>query len=361
MQAAWDADAADYQGQLVAMQAAWDADAADYQNQLSTLVDNHTATVADLNGQITAWTNSYNAEVADHAQTVIDMQSAWDDEVAAMQAAWDDQVTQLTEDAADAADAAALLLANTIQSYDNEIETLNFDYTNEIAGINQDHNSQLEQIAYLDATEDAAYEVTILGLNSDIDGLNSDIDGLNSDIDGLNDDIAGLNNDLANLTTLQGETSDALDYYSAPIVFDLNQGWNMVGFSHHTTQDVAATLQELGNSLHLIKNNNAAVYWPEFGFNSLQNVVPGQGYQVRMYYSVNDFSFPELGEDVRLEVTPQVPDWVHEMVVPTHPNDVRSLVSVVNMLGQEVNPEDAFKGEVLLYLYSDGTVEKSIK
>jgi hypothetical protein len=31
------------------------------------------------------------------------------------------------------------------------------------------------------------------------------------------------------------------------------------------------------------------------------------------------------------------------------------------MLGQEVNPDDAFKGEVLLYLYSDGSVEKVIK
>ena len=49
------------------------------------------------------------------------------------------------------------------------------------------------------------------------------------------------------------------------------------------------------------------------------------------------------------------------MVVPTHPNDVRTLVSVVNMLGQEINPEEAFKGEVLLYLYSDGSVEKLIK
>ena len=68
-----------------------------------------------------------------------------------------------------------------------------------------------------------------------------------------------------------------------------------------------------------------------------------------------------MGEGERLEVTPQVPDWVHEMVVPTHPNDVRSLVSVVNLLGQEVNPDDVFKGEVLLYLYSDGSVEKLIR
>ena len=192
-------------------------------------------------------------------------------------------------------------------------------------------------------------------------GLNSDIDGLNSNIDELNSTIDGLNSDLGALTALQGETQASLDHYSNPISIDLQQGWNMIGFQWQNSQDVALSLAELGNSLHLIKNNSAAVYWPEFGFNSLGTVEPGQGYQVRMYYSYPGFQFPELGEGERLEVTPQVPDWVHEMVVPTHPNDTRSLVSVVNMLCQEVNPDDVFKGEVLLYLYSDGSVEKLIK
>jgi hypothetical protein len=33
---------------------------------------------------------------------------------------------------------------------------------------------------------------------------------------------------------------------------------------------------------------------------------------------------------------------------------------VVNMLGQEVNPTNQFTGEVLLYLFNDGTTEKRI-
>jgi hypothetical protein len=48
------------------------------------------------------------------------------------------------------------------------------------------------------------------------------------------------------------------------------------------------------------------------------------------------------------------------MEVDVHPNDIKSLVKVVNMLGQEINVEDQFKGEVVLYLYNDGTVEKKI-
>ncbi len=59
-------------------------------------------------------------------------------------------------------------------------------------------------------------------------------------------------------------------------------------------------------------------------------------------------------------MTPTVPAWAFEMEAELHPNDIRSLVKVVNMLGQEVNAKDQFSGEVLLHLYNDGTVEKKI-
>jgi hypothetical protein len=57
---------------------------------------------------------------------------------------------------------------------------------------------------------------------------------------------------------------------------------------------------------------------------------------------------------------PTVPQWAINMQVDTHPNDIRTLVRVVNMLGQEVNPESEPKGTVLLYLYNDATVEKKL-
>ncbi len=31
------------------------------------------------------------------------------------------------------------------------------------------------------------------------------------------------------------------------------------------------------------------------------------------------------------------------------------------MVGQEVNPDFVFEGEILLYLYSDGSVEKTVQ
>ena len=57
---------------------------------------------------------------------------------------------------------------------------------------------------------------------------------------------------------------------------------------------------------------------------------------------------------------PTVPQWVIDMEVEMHPNDIRTLVRVVNMLGQEVNPEMVPTGSVLLTSYNDATVEKKL-
>ena len=76
-----------------------------------------------------------------------------------------------------------------------------------------------------------------------------------------------------------------------------------------------------------------------------------------MYNNLDGYTFPDVGGQ-RIELTPTVPDWVHDLPILNHPNDTRSLVKVINMLGQEVDPNTQFTGEILLYLYSDGTTEK---
>ena len=118
------------------------------------------------------------------------------------------------------------------------------------------------------------------------------------------------------------------------------------------------------DNVNIVKNNEGLFYWPDFLFDGLGNLVPGQGYQVRVKDSSNgksDFVFDDsiAPGDNRI-LNPTVPAWALEMEVENHPNDIRTLVRVVNMLGQEVVPAEQFAGEVLLYLYNDGTVEKKM-
>jgi len=161
------------------------------------------------------------------------------------------------------------------------------------------------------------------------------------------------------LNYLNGSLSEEVEYWSSPIEIDLIPGWNMIGYTSNEPQDVVATFQVIEDVILIIKNNAAEVYWPEFGFNGIGNLIPGQGYQVRVSEGYNGFTYPDVGDE-RIELTPTVPIWALDMEVEMHPNDIRTLVRVVNLLGQEVNPAAQFNGEVLLYLYNDGTVEKKI-
>ena len=170
---------------------------------------------------------------------------------------------------------------------------------------------------------------------------------------------------------LEGLITDSLDYHRAPIEIDLHKGWNTVAYYlHHSSPVVAQFEAQFGSeaavqdNINIVKNNEGLFYWPDFLFDGLGNLEPGQGYQVRVKDSSNgksDFVFLHaIDRDDYRVLNPTVPAWAIEMEVENHPNDIRSLVRVVNMLGQEVNPAEQFNGEVLLYLYNDGTVEKKM-
>jgi len=141
-----------------------------------------------------------------------------------------------------------------------------------------------------------------------------------------------------------------------PIPVDLYKGWNIIGYNLNFRQNIAACFDHISDKIVLAKNNNGMLYWPEFGWNGIGDLEPGQGYQIYMIGEVDDFSFVDLG-GMRVEMQAVAPQWAKDMA-PIHPNDVRTLVRVVNMLGQEVSVETQDKNTPLLYLYNDGSVEK---
>ena len=170
---------------------------------------------------------------------------------------------------------------------------------------------------------------------------------------------------------LEALITDSLNHHRAPIEIDLHKGWNTVAYYlHHESPVVAQFEAQFGSeaavqdNINIVKNNEGLFYWPDFLFDGLGMLEPGQGYQVRVKDSSNgkgDFVFlHEIGVNEYRVLTPTVPAWAIAMEVENHPNDIRSLVRVVNMLGQEVNPAEQFNGEVLLYLYNDGSVEKKM-
>ena len=156
---------------------------------------------------------------------------------------------------------------------------------------------------------------------------------------------------------LQAELDFADPNSFGKIELNLIPGWNTVGYNVIQPTDIVAQFEPIEDDLRLVKNNFGNIYWPQFGFNGIGDLIPGQGYQLRMDQS-RTFSFTYT--DQRRAISPMVPDWAIDMETEVHPNDIRTLVKVINLLGHEVNFDQVSPGTTLLYLYNDGSVEKKL-
>jgi predicted nucleic acid-binding Zn-ribbon protein len=204
--------------------------------------------------------------------------------------------------------------------------------------------TQSELIITQDSLSSA--KLDLMSANASITGLNTDLSIANSSISNLEDQIIILQNnqedgigqedvDAAfNIGYLDGETSvditsdnqeayaegvasitpddgisqDDLDAIQIlleealansggpcePIYIDIVQGWNIVGYTIPFGQDVAATVSDIVDSIELIKNNAAQVYWPEYGFNGIGDFVPGEGYQMKTTAEILDYTWPDV-------------------------------------------------------------------
>jgi len=89
---------------------------------------------------------------------------------------------------------------------------------------------------------------------------------------------------------------DSLEYEienntCAPIPITLLQGWNIIAFTIDEPRDLIESFYPIESYLHIVKNNDGDIYMPEYGFNGIGPLLPGQGYQVRMFDFVNAFYF----------------------------------------------------------------------
>ena len=81
---------------------------------------------------------------------------------------------------------------------------------------------------------------------------------------------------------------------NSPLLIDLIDGWNMIGYTNKTAQDVVLGCQDINDIILLLKNNGGDVYFPEFDFNGVGELLPGQGYLLKVTESYQDFTFPNF-------------------------------------------------------------------
>merc|ERR1712167_351908 len=82
-------------------------------------------------------------------------------------------------------------------------------------------------------------------------------------------------------------------------VIQITAGWNMIGYLRTEPAAADAVLADINATGNLIiaKDYNGAAYLPEWNFNGIGDMVPGQGYQLKtnsadtLLYLANDVSY----------------------------------------------------------------------
>tara|TARA_B110000444_G_C18716096_1_gene536123 strand:+ start:11 stop:760 length:750 start_codon:yes stop_codon:yes gene_type:complete len=71
----------------------------------------------------------------------------------------------------------------------------------------------------------------------------------------------------------------------------LNPGWSVIGYLLPEDYSIVNIMTPIISDIVIIKDQDGNVYWPEFSLNSIGNMVPGKGYQIKMDNSVI-FNYP---------------------------------------------------------------------
>jgi len=193
-------------------------------------------------------------------------------------------------------------LSSTISSYQGQLLDMELDYQGQLFdqyswltdSLNNIHNQWYVAVDNLVA-DSLALEIHVYNLQADsttfeatVAGLLNDVSGLESDVDGLEADVAGLESDLAQTID---DYNNEIDSLLNPTYIDFVDGWNIIAFTLKHEQDVVEAFSPIIDDLQLVKNNAGSVYFVEFGFNGIGNLIPGQGYQVRVYQPIEGFYF----------------------------------------------------------------------
>jgi hypothetical protein len=65
-------------------------------------------------------------------------------------------------------------------------------------------------------------------------------------------------------------------------VITIPQGWSILGYLRNSSGSIVTLLSNIVSDIIIVKNGGGQVYWPYFQLNQIINMIPGEGYQIRM-------------------------------------------------------------------------------
>lgn len=69
----------------------------------------------------------------------------------------------------------------------------------------------------------------------------------------------------------------------------IQPGWSIIAYLRQSPAAIDQLFSSVSNDIDLLKNGNGMIYWPSFNVNTIGNMMPGQGYQIKaintIYYT----------------------------------------------------------------------------
>jgi len=89
-------------------------------------------------------------------------------------------------------------------------------------------------------------------------------------------------------------------------------GWSILGYLRTSPASISQLLSTIASNIVIVKDGNGQVYWPSFNYNGIGNMLPGEGYQLKLTaqssltYPSNAVSLQKLITKNRLPVAYQI-------------------------------------------------------
>ena len=113
-------------------------------------------------------------------------------------------------------------------------------------------------------------------------------------------------------------TGDIVPYNST---ISLNDGWDIIGYLHPVPNDISVMMSPIVDGITIVKDCCGNNYWPIFGINTIGEMLPGQGYQIKTNSSLS-FSYPDVNSrlsytdnDINLQSIYNIKNTGNNMVV----------------------------------------------
>ena len=99
--------------------------------------------------------------------------------------------------------------------------------------------------------------------------------------------IGGVNYNEGYIVKMNYESSGNTLLFSGEIVpsdveMFFNEGWSIISYLNREPAPVQDMMESIEQDLIIIKDEDGLIYWPQFGVNSMSNMYPGRGYQIKL-------------------------------------------------------------------------------